>query len=494
MTQSSAASAVPPMWYSRRLIQRSLAFLYAVAFLIAWNQFPALSGPEGLLPIRFFLKAASWQNAPSLFLWNSSEFFIRFIAGSGLILSVLALSGFSEKRGTLFSSVVWALLWSFYLSIVNAGQTFYGFGWESLLLECGFLAIFLGSEKDRPSLILAWLYRWVLFRLMFGAGLIKLRGDGCWRDLTCMDYHYETQPLPNALSWFLHKLPPLWHKGEVLVTHFAELLVPFAYFIPGVLCSLAGVITIVFHLTLILSGNLSWLNYITIAAAFACFDNRALGRFFFGIRVPETSAPGLLRRAVLVSLLGLIAFKSILPAMNLISPNQKMNASFDPLHLVNTYGAFGGITRERFEIIIEGTSDVIPGPDTVWKEYEFKCKPGSTGRAPCLVSPYHYKLDWQMWFAAMNDFRYHPWILNLAAKLLVNDPGVLGLMAGNPFQERPPRYIRAARYRYRFSSPEEKAADGSWWSREKAGDYLPPLSLEQPMFRQILKAIGFETT
>lgn len=491
MTQTTADS-LPPLTYARWMIQRSLAFIYTVAFLIAWNQFPALAGPDGLLPMRFFSQSANWLNAPSLFLLSPTGMMIRMVCGTGLVLSLAALAGLSEKKGALLSAAVWGVLWILYLSIVNAGQLFYGFGWESMLLECGFLAIFLGSERDRPSVIVNYLYRWLLFRLMFGAGLIKLRGDECWRDLTCMDYHYETQPLPNPLSWTLHQFPPLWHKIEVLSTHVIELIVPFFYFAPARLAAAAGAATVFFHVTLILSGNLSWLNYITLAVTFACFDNRALRFFFRGMNFRETAASGLMRKAVLAGLLILIAVKSVSPATNLLSPRQKMNASFDPLHLVNTYGAFGGITRERYEIVLEGTSEEVLTPQTVWKEYEFKCKPGRLDREPCVVSPYHYKLDWQMWFAAMNDFRYHPWILNLAAKLLRGDAGILNLMADNPFPSEPPRFIRAVRYRYRFSTREEKARTGAWWVREQPVMYLPILSLKQPAFREVLRQIGFE--
>ncbi len=478
-------------WLVRLLIQRSLGFLYANAFLIALNQFPALAGQEGILPLRLWLRHASWAHAPSLFLWHSTDLFILQVCAAGLFLALLVLTGISERFGYLFSALVWGLLWALYLSVVNAGQTFYGFGWETLLLETGFLAIFLGPADSTPPKIILWLYRWLIFRLMFGAGLIKLRGDSCWRDLTCMEYHYETQPLPNPLSWYFHKLPLWWHQGEVLFTHITELVVPFAYFIPGTVGVWAGMITIFFHITLILSGNLSWLNYITIVITFACLSDRVLAPVL-RIRIPETlKTPGAFRKILLVALTLFIAWRSIPPVQNMISRRQMMNASFEPFHFVNTYGAFGGITRKRFEIVLEGTGDARPGPASVWKEYEFKCKPGDVTRAPCVISPYHYKIDWQMWFAAMNDFRYHPWILNLVAKLLAGDRNTLGLLSRNPFPESPPRAIRAVHYLYRFSTWDERAKTGAWWVRVRVGDYLPPLSLDQAAFTAILREAGF---
>ena len=197
------------------------------------------------------------------------------------------------------------------------------------------------------------------------------------------------------------------------------------------------------------------------------------------------------RKILLAGLVLFIGWRSIPPVKNMISPHQMMNASFEPFHFVNTYGAFGGITRKRFEIVLEGTDDERPGPASIWKEYEFKCKPGDVTRAPCVVSPYHYKIDWQMWFAAMNDFCYHPWILNLVAKMLAGDRQTLGLFARNPFPEQPPKFIRAVHYLYRFTTWEERSKTGAWWIRVRMGEYLPPLSLDQPAFTQILRGVGF---
>ena len=471
----------PEYRLTRWLIQRSLAFVYLIAFLIAARQFVPLLGNNGIAPIGPFLAEVPFRFSPSLFYWHSSDAFIQGCAFAGVALSVFAFTGLSEKKMAL-SVLTWVSLWALYLSFVNVGQVFYGFGWETLLLETGFLAIFLGSEKSRVPVLVIWLYRWLIFRIMLGAGLIKLRGDECWRNLTCLDYHYQTQPLPNPLSWHFHKLPELWHKGEVLSTHFIELILPFAYFIPGAVCAAAGILTIGFHGMLILSGNLSWLNYITIVSALACFEDRFLARVI-RVPLPELKSMGLARKAVLTLLGGLIGFLSLSPALNLLSPSQAMNASFEPLHLVNTYGAFGSVTRQRDEVILEGTDDPAPGPHTVWKEYEFKCKPGDVNRAPCVVSPYHYKIDWQMWFAAMSGYRYHPWILNFIAKLLHNDPATLSLIGKNPFPGMPPKWIRGRLFRYRFSTAEEKNKTGAWWVRDFIQDYLPPLSsgmLESP--------------
>jgi len=473
----------PQFWFTRFCLQRALGFVYLIAFLIGANQYIPLLGAHGLLPVRLFLPQVRFWDAPSMFFFDHSDSFITTAIWCGLGLSVLAVTGISERWNTAFSAAVWALLWVVYLSLVNVGQVFYGFGWETMLLETGFLAIFLGSTNTKPPRIVLWLLLWELFRVMFGAGMIKLRGDPCWRELTCLYYHYETQPLPNPLSWYFHHLPHAWQRTCVAFTLFVELIVPWFYFVPWRrLRAVAGLLTVYFQLTLILSGNLSWLNYITIALCIPCFDDAMLG-LIIRVRHGQLHQQSWLHRWAVNILVCLVALLSVRPAINLFSRNQLMNASFEPLHLVNTYGAFGSVTRERYEIVIEGSDD-----GESWREYEFKGKPGDPRRRPCIVSPYHWKLDWQMWFAAMSDYRYHPWILNLIAKMLEADKPVLGLLASNPFPNAPPKYVRAVLYLYHFT---DSRADGAWWNRERVGLYLPSLSLNDPDFKQILQQQGW---
>ncbi len=220
-------------WLTRLCFQRALGGIYLIAFLIAANQFIPLLGARGLQPVRLFVRHVPFRRAPSLFYINCSDWFITAMIWCGIGLSCFTLTGFSESFGFGMSMLTWALLWMIYLSLVNVGQTFYGFGWETMLAESGFLAIFLGSSDTRPPVIVMWLIVWVLFRTMFGAGMIKVRADPCWRDLTCLFYHYETQPLPNPLSWYLHHAPRWFHKAGVLFNHFTELIVPWFYFAPS---------------------------------------------------------------------------------------------------------------------------------------------------------------------------------------------------------------------------------------------------------------------
>lgn len=470
--------AADGFWLTRLLFQRGLAAIYLVAFLAAANQFRPLLGERGLLPVRRFLERSRPRDSPSLFWLGYSDRLAGLLAWSGVALSALALTGLPESLGTPASMAVWGLLWVLYLSFVNVGQTFYAYGWESLLLETGFLAIFLGGAGTEPPEVLIWLLRWVLFRVMFGAGLIKIRGDECWRELTCLAWHYETQPLPNPISWWLHRSPAWLHKTGVAFTHFAQLVVPFFYFFPAPVRWVAGALTLLFQGTLIVSGNLSWLNWLTALLALACFDDALLAALL--PLEPAAAAPAALpHQAAAWAVAALVAVLSVRPVRNMLSRRQLMNARFDPFHLVNTYGAFGSVTRRRMEVVLEGTDADAVTEETVWREYEFRGKPGDPSRRPPLVAPYHLRLDWQMWFAAMSPYHYHPWILRLVARLLEGDRATLGLLARNPFPGEPPRHVRGRLYVYRFTSPDERRASGRWWSRSLAGEYLPILSREE---------------
>ena len=482
-------------WLTRFCFQRTLGFVYAIAFLIAVNQFRPLLGERGLLPVPLFLRRVGFWDAPSIFHWYYSDRFFATVSWTGLGLALMATFGLSDAFGTPVSMLVWGILWVIYLSVVNVGQRFYGFGWEMTLLETGFLAIFLGASNTAAPVVMIWILRWVLFRVMFGAGLIKLRADACWRDLTCLVYHYETQPLPNPLSWYFHRQPLWMHKGGVLLTHFVELIVPWGYFMPPPICYIAGLLTILFQGSLILSGNLSWLNYITIVLALSCFDDTALG-WIIPLDVPAVEPRSLVHNILLGAVTLLVCALSIRPIKNMWSHQQKMNASFDPLHLVNTYGAFGSVSRERLEVVLEGTPDKEISPRTEWREYEFKGKIGDVKRRPCIVSPYHWKLDWQLWFAAMSPYYHHPWLLHLVAKLLQGDRATLSLLSqkGKPFPDQPPNYIRAQLYRYQFADRQQKRNAGLWWVRTRVSEYLPPLSLDDPEFREVLRRQGWLDT
>ena len=466
----------PAYWYSRLLFERALAAIFFVGFLVAANQFVPLLGEHGLEPVSRFVKVVPLRASPSLFFFAPTDTAFRLAAWVGVALSLVAVAGLTERAHVLVTAALWAAMWLLYLSFVNVGQTFYGFGWETLLLESGFLAIFLGSGAAAPGVWLNWAYRWLLFRVMFGAGLIKLRGDSCWRDLTCLDYYFETQPMPNALSWSFHWLPAGVHRAGVIFNHVAELGVPFAYFAPQPIASIAGLVTIVFQLVLIVSGNLSWLNWLTIVLCIPTLDARFLS--WLPVGMPSLHEPPPAQRLIVYGVVGLVAILSVAPVRNMLSPTQVMNTSFDPLHIVNTYGAFGSITRERNEIVIEGTDADAITPSTTWREYQFKGKPGDPARVPRQFAPYHLRLDWLMWFAAFSTPDEHPWFSALLVRLLEGDRETVSLLLTNPFPDRPPRYVRAQFYRYRFTTPDERRRTGRTWNREPIGVYFAPASLK----------------
>jgi hypothetical protein len=466
----------PDYWLSRFIFERALAAIYLIAFVVTVNQFPALLGERGLAPVRRFMELASVREAPSIFYMHYSDRFLRAVGWFSVALSVSLLAGLPQSGPAWVVMLAWFVLWALYLSIVNVGQTFYSFGWETLLLETGFIAIFLGPARIAPPVTVMYLIRWLLFRVEFGAGLIKIRGDTCWRDLTCLYYHHETQPMPNPLSWYFHHLPKPLHRVEVAGSHFAQLVVPFALFAPQPVAAIAGLVILVHQGWLVLSGNFSWLNVITMALAVAAFDDGQLG-FLSAARPATLQAPATWYMGVVIAYTVVVLGLSYWPVRNLLSRRQLMNASFNPFHLVGTYGAFGSITRERYEIVLEGTADRQPTASTVWKEYEFKGKPGDPRRLPPQIAPYHLRLDWLMWFAAMSPPMAHPWIVSLVEKLLMNDKATLRLIARSPFGKKAPKVIRGSLYLYHFTSWQEHRQTGDWWARTRVGDYLPPLHL-----------------
>ena len=463
-------------WFARLLFLRALAGVYLVAFLVALNQFRPLLGTDGMLPIPRFVARVPFRRSPSIFHWHYSDRFFALVSGLGALLAALSLTGVTDALPLPAAMAVWLVLWLLYQSIVNVGQTWYAFGWESLLLEVGFLAIFLGNAATAPPFLILLLLRWVLFRLEFGAGLIKIRGDRCWRDLTCLNYHHETQPMPGPLSWYFHRLPAALHKVEVAGNHVTQLIVPFALFLPQPVAGIAAGIMIVTQLWLVLSGNFSWLNWMAIVLGLSVLPDGFWRRVFPLGAAPITATP-LWWAVLVVAVTVLVVVLSWWPAKNLLSRNQAMNASFDRLHLVNAYGAFGSVTRIRWEVVVEGTDDPRPGPETVWREYEFKGKPGDVRRRPRQFAPYHLRLDWLMWFAALSPGYAQPWFPGFVTRLLAGDRATLKLLRHNPFPDAPPRYVRARLFRYRFTTRAERRETGHWWVRTPEAGFMPPTSL-----------------
>ena len=476
-------------WLTRVLLECGIGIICLIAFLVALNQFRPLLGERGILPVPLWIKQVPFRYSPSLFYLFPRDWAFLAFSWAGIVLSCLVISGIGTRE-TWSNAVVWSAIYLIYLSFVNVGQTFYAFGWESILLEACFFAVFLGGSRSVPQAIPVYLFRWLLFRIMFGAGLIKLRGDECWRNLTCLHYYYETQPMPNPLSWYFHWAPQWVNKGGVVFNHFSELIVPFFYFLPQPIAGIAGLITIVFQLTIIVSGNLSWLNWLTLFLAFSTLD----AKFFSGIAnlsVPAMHTVLPSTQWVNYALAVIVALVSIPVVVNMLSSRQVMNTSFNSLHLVGTYGAFGSITKTRYEVIVEGTPDAGITPATQWREYQFKGKPGDVNYRPPQIAPYHLRLDWLMWFAAMGSYQDYPWFVNFVAKVLEGDKPVLSLLRVNPFPDKPPHFVRAELYVYHFTTSEQRRASGAWWTRSPVQQYFPAVSLDTPGFRQVLKSQGW---
>ncbi len=494
-------------WLTRFVLLRLLGAVYAVAFLVAAQQLLPLVGSHGLLPVGLFLGRvqqalgspwAGFLRLPSLFWLGHSDAALLGVSWTGFALACIVVAGYAN-------ALLLGALWALYMSIVHVGQDWYGYGWESQLLETGFLAVFLCPWLDgrpfprrEPPRVVVWLFLWLTFRVMLGAGLIKLRGDAGWRDLSILAYFFETQPLPNPLSRWFHFLPRHLLQGGVAFNHVAELGGPILALWPHRRVRVAGgLLMVLFQGTIILGGNLSFLNWLTAVPILACFDDVAWKRVLPAAlvrRAQESADRALPSRPHQVTawvVAGLIACLSIQPAMNLLSAGQIMNTSYDPLDLVNTYGAFGSVGQHRYNIVFEGTDATDPRADDArWQEYPYKGLPTDPKRRPPQVAPYQLRLDWQMWFAAMGSVQEYPWTLHLVWKLLHNDPGTLGLFAANPFPGGPPRYVRAVLYEYRFAPPGNP--DGAWWTRTREGLWLPPLAADDPGLKAFLEQTGWE--
>jgi len=497
-------SIAPTYWLTRFVLLRLLGAVYAVAFLIAVNQLVPLIGQHGLLPVNIFFDAvkqsygstgAGFFKLPALFWFWHTDAALYTVAWLGFILSLVVVSGYANAP-------IMAVLWFLYLSIVHAGQEWYGYGWEIQLTETGFLAIFMCPLLDarpfpkRPTpRAIILLFRWLTWRIMMGAGMIKFRGDKTWRNATALYYYFETQPIPGPLTRWFHFLPRLVLKLGVWYNWLAELIAPFFVFWPRPGRHIAGVVIILLQLFIIISGNLSFLNWLTIVPALACFDDGFWAfilpkKLILRSREAETNAEESKPMTVTAWVItGIIGILSIQPLYNILSPNQAMNRSFEPFELVNTYGAFGSVGTERYNVIFEGTMDDTTGNKAHWVPYLYKGLPVELNKRPPQVAPYQLRLDWQMWFASMGTAQQYPWTYNLAWKLLHHDNLALSLFAADPFNGRAPRYIRASIYRYKFAKPGNP--QHLYWNRDLLGGWMPVLSKDDDRLIRFLRYEGW---
>ena len=465
--------------YASWLFLRLLGLVYLIAFVSFGVQAAGLIGSRGISPLPDFLEAARqyfgvarFWNVPTLFWLRGSDAMIRTVWIAGAALSVAMIVGVNTRmmRGSLFV---------LYLSLVVAGQEFMGYQWDALLLEAGFLAIFLGSSR-----LIVQLFRWLLFRLMLLSGAVKLLShDPAWHSFTALPVHYETQPLPTPLAWYFYQLPAWFQRFSVGFVFFVELLVPILILAPRRLRMWAAAMVTLLQILIALTGNYAFFNLLTVILCLFLLDDAFVERFLSKVipaRISQAiteNSPRNWVRSFCVVVYMLILLVSGFEMMGMFSgvrwtPTEKLTAAIAPFEIVNTYGLFAVMTTTRPEIIIEGSSD-----GETWVAYEFKYKPVDLDRRPPWVAPHQPRLDWQMWFAALGDYRSNRWILQFMARLLEESPEVLGLLRSNPFPKAPPRYLRANLYQYHFTDPGQRSKTGNPWRRELIGEYVPVISL-----------------
>jgi predicted DCC family thiol-disulfide oxidoreductase YuxK len=503
----------PTYFKSRAWFLRSVGGIYLIAFLSLWIQVDGLIGDQGISPIAGYLSAAREQLGssalfllPTLCWFDSSNAFLHFLCGAGALISVAMIAGFAPVISLV-------LLFVFYLSLTIAGQTFLSFQWDILLLETGFLAIFfapwrwrLKDARDAPiSPVGQFLLKLLLFKLMLMSGVVKLTsGDDSWWDLTALNYHYETQPLPTVLGWWAHQGPEWFRKFSTLFVLFVECVAPFFIWAPRRLRHLACALLIFLQIMIALTGNYCFFNLLTIALCLLLIDDAVWSRkgepsvgrdsvepasstafvksggstgsrpALFGKRPSQWQQwPALALLLITLPVNGTLIFSAFKPDGAWPNPIQTLYGYIQPLRIVNGYGLFRVMTKSRPEIILEGSADGID-----WLTYEFRWKPGDLNQPPHWAAPHQPRLDWQMWFAALGNYRHNPWFVRFTKELLENNPNVTRLLAHNPFPNKPPLFVRSTVYNYHFTSVSEHRATGAWWKREARGEYLPALSLK----------------
>ncbi len=476
---------------TRWIFLRLLGLVYVIAFLSIFVQLSGLFGSNGIAPIHEYLdlifrhfSSGSYALAPTIFWLNSSDLVLRLTCGSGVALALLLILDVAP----LFCAVG---LWGLYLSFVVAGQDFLSFQWDSLLLETGFLAIFLSparflprrSISGSPPIAMVWLMRWLLFRLIFESGCVKLLSrDPSWRNLTALNFHYQTQPLPTWIGYYAHQLPSWFQKFSAVSMFGIELSIPFLIFLPRNPRILAFFAFLLLQTLIGLTGNYCFFNILTMCIALFLLDDQFFMDWLPQLKFPK-SIPSPLTKTRKYSFAALAAVVLTVSGAKFLgmfngnvyqTPLKYAVALAEPFRSINNYGLFAVMTTTRPEIIIEGSND-----GKTWMAYEFKWKPGDLTTRPKFAQPHQPRLDWQMWFAALSDYRSNPWLISFMARLLEGKKEVLGLLKDNPFPENPPRYVRAVVYEYRFTDLKTKRETGAWWTRESKGIYCPVLSLKK---------------
>src|SRR6059058_337476 len=511
----------PTYFWAQRWFLRALGLVYLIAFVSLWIQIDGLVGANGISPISDYLSLARSEIGykavsilPTLCWFNSSNTFLHFLCGGGVLLSLLLICRIAPALSL-------GVLFVFYLSLSIAGQAFLSFQWDILLLETGFLAIFFApwrlwprenAESAIPATAISgvalFLLKFLLFKLMVMSGVVKLTsGDNCWgwvnhsfhwSALTALDYHYWTQPLPTVFAWFADKHPEWFKEFSVAFCLVVEIIVPFFIWAPRRPRLIAAGLLIFLQLAIAITGNYCFFNLLTLALCLLLVDDASLKRLegrapaspaSQELRPPYASEACALRTAkrlqianfaaiiVLIITLPLnlwLCYTALKPEVDWPKPLQMLYAHIEPFRILNGYGLFRVMTKERPEIQVEGSGDGID-----WVSYEFKWKPGDVNRVPRWCAPHQPRLDWQMWFAALGGRRQEQWFGDFIVRLLQNEPAVTRLLARNPFPDKPPKYVRAILYKYQFTTSEERRATGAWWKRREIGEFFPEATLRR---------------
>ncbi|MBV8141024.1 MAG: lipase maturation factor family protein [Verrucomicrobia bacterium] len=478
----------PTYYIARTQFLRLLGLIYLIAFWSFWSQVDGLIGAQGILPVAPWLNELrnrfgpeAYRLLPTLCWFNAGDSFLHLLCAAGIVLSLLLILQIAPVLCLL-------ILWALYLSLSVAGQVFMNFQWDYLLLEVGFFSILLAPFRFIPSRryqspVSPWahfLLRWTLFRLMFMSGVVKLTsGDESWWNLTALGYHYETQPLPTPLAWWAYQLPPWFQAFSTVVLFAIELGAPFLLFAPRRIRMVGVFSLLMLQLLIALTGNYCFFNLLTAALCLLSLDDAVWPRPGRRVKLVPQLRGAVWPSTILVPLVAVVLTMSGFLLWNAFFPEAEWPpllgtsyAYLEPFRSLNGYGLFRVMTKTRPEILVEGSRDGV-----TWQTYEFKYKMGDPKRAPPIVAPFQPRLDWQMWFAALDDIRGEPWFMNFLARSLEGSPSVLGLLKTNPFPDSPPRYIRARLFQYHFTNLLEKERTGAWWRREEQGVYCPPVSI-----------------
>ena len=455
------------------LFLRLLALIYLAAFVSVALEITGLVGEGGILPAGDYLGqlqqrfgTVAWVRFPTLFWLDHSDTSLLAAAYAGCVFSVMLLAGWRPLLSTV-------ALFVLYLSLFRVGQVFFNFQWDYLLLEAGFLSIFLSAGPNR---LLVFLFHWLLFRLRFLSGLSKiLTEDPTWANLTTLRYYFETQPLPHMGSWYAHQLPEWLLRTGAGFTLFVELLVPFFIFLPRPFRLFAALATITIQVLIILTSNHNFINLLTIALCLFLLDDQALRsvmpRWLRGNRVSQPQR-GLALKALLPPLAAVLLWTSAATIHDFVTGRRDTGSWNAAVNWVTAYGlgnvyhVFPNMQTQRQELMVEGSMD-----GRVWQQYRFRYKPNAATDRPRFIVPLHPRLDWMMWFVPPQDAYMRRWFENFLWRLHTNSATVTGLLQHNPFPRQGPRYLRVLAYDYRFTTTEERERSGAIWKTRFLGEF-----------------------